>query len=136
MSNAPWLIVDAMNVIGSRPDGWWRHRHGAIRRFVAQLGAWARLEDAGVTVVIDGRPISGLPDGDHDDLEVVYARRRGPDAADDRIVELVEADHNPSALRVVTSDRELRRRVAALGAEVESAGWLLRRLEGFEAAAE
>jgi predicted RNA-binding protein with PIN domain len=136
MGNAPWLIVDAMNVIGSRPDGWWRNRPGAIRRFVAQLGAWARLEDVGATVVIDGRPILGLPDGDHDDLEVVYARRRGPNAADDRIVELVEADHNPSALRVVTSDRELRRRVVALGAEVESAGWLLRRLERLEDAAE
>ena len=133
MGKAPWLIVDAMNVIGSRPDGWWRDRQGAIRRFVAQLGAYARQEDVGVTVVIDGRPISGLPDGDHDDLEVVYARRRGSDAADDRIVELVEADHNPSALRVVTSDRELRRRVTVLGAAVESAGWLLRRLEGFEA---
>jgi predicted RNA-binding protein with PIN domain len=125
-----------MNVIGSRPDGWWRDRQGAIRRFVAQLGAYARQEGVGVTVVIDGRPISGLPDGDHDDLEVVYARRRGPNAADDRIVELVEADHNPAALRIVTSDRELRRRVATLGAEVESAGWLLRRLEGLEAGAE
>ncbi len=127
--NTPWLIVDAMNVIGSRPTGWWRDRPGAIRRFVAELAEYARRTDTGVTVVIDGRPISGLPAGDHEDVEVVYASRRGPNAADDRIVELVDADHNPSALCVITSDRELRRRVSVLGAKVEGAGWLLRRLD-------
>lgn len=122
------LIVDAMNVIGSRPTGWWRDRPGAIRALVARLEALARECGWGITLVVDGRELPGLPEGDRDAIEVVYARRRGPNAADDRIVELVQEDDAPESLRVVTSDRELRRRVEASGAEVVGAGWLLDRL--------
>ncbi len=56
------LIIDAMNVIGSRPDGWWRDREGAMRRFVAEVQAWAEDE---VIVVLDsraGRPPRPLRD--------------------------------------------------------------------------
>ena len=35
------LFVDAMNVIGSRPDGWWRDREGAMRRLVSEIQGWA-----------------------------------------------------------------------------------------------
>jgi predicted RNA-binding protein with PIN domain len=124
------LVVDAMNVIGSRPTGWWRDRAGATRRLVGSLRALAAAEEGlEVTVVVDGRPVEGLPEGEHGPLLVLYAARRGPDAADDRIVELVAADAEPSSLRIVTSDRALRERVRALGADVAGAGALLRRLD-------
>jgi predicted RNA-binding protein with PIN domain len=80
-------------------------------------------------LVLDGRPPADLAEGEHDGVEVRYARRRGRDAADDRIVELVEADSDPRSLRVVTSDRDLVDRVTALGATTEGAGAFLRRLD-------
>ncbi len=123
------LLVDGMNVIGSRPDGWWRDRDGAVRRLHARLVALASHADEQVTLVLDGRPLADLPEGLHDGVHVRYARRRGRDAADDRIVELVEAAPEPGDVTVVTSDRELARRSRALGADVVGAGSLLRRLD-------
>lgn len=116
------LVVDAMNVIGSRPDGWWRDRPGAVRRLVAQLSPLARTEP--LVAVVDGRPIADLEAGDHDGVKVVYARRSGRDAADDRIVELVSGLPDLDDVRVVTSDRALAARVRALGADVHGASWL------------
>jgi uncharacterized protein YaiI (UPF0178 family) len=114
-----WLI-DAMNVIGSKPDGWWRDREGAVRRLVADVRAWA--SDDPVTVVLDTGPDDLL--GTEGAVTVVRAPRRGRNAADDEIVRLVaEGDV------VVTSDAELAARVRALGARVEGAGSFRRRLE-------
>jgi uncharacterized protein YaiI (UPF0178 family) len=114
-----WFI-DAMNVIGSRPDGWWRDRDGAARRLIDQIQDWAQDP---VTVVLDHGP---------DDLlrtvgtvTVVRASRRGRNAADDEIVRLVEGVDD--AL-VVTSDAELVSRVRALDAQVMGAGSFLREL--------
>ena len=122
-------LVDGMNVIGARADGWWRDRDGAARRLVVRLqDAAARTGDV-LTLVLDGRPPPGLGEGDHGGVEVRYARRGGRDAADDRIVELVAADADPAGLCVVTSDRELATRVIALGATTEGAGSFLRRLD-------
>ncbi|MXW36144.1 MAG: RNA-binding protein [Chloroflexi bacterium] len=118
-----------MNVIGSRPTGWWRDRDGAKRELIATLQDFADATGAEVTVVLDGRPLDGLPEGDHAGLRVLYAPRRGRDAADDRIVELVGADDNPAGLVVVTSDRALRERVGRLGAEVVGSSTFLRRVE-------
>jgi predicted RNA-binding protein with PIN domain len=115
VENERW-IVDGMNVIGSRPDGWWRDRPAAMRALAERLGAWA--EGREVTVVFDGRPFDLSVSG----LRVEFASRRGRDAADDDIVRLVESDPDPAGLRVVTSDHELSRRVGELGAEVVSAG--------------
>jgi predicted RNA-binding protein with PIN domain len=123
------LIVDAMNVIGSRPDGWWRDRKGAVRRFVERLQGFAKESGDEITVVIDGRPLSGLAEGVRDGLRVAYARRSGRDAADDRIVEIVAEDREPTSLRVVTSDRGLATRVAAHGAQTEGAGAFLSELD-------
>jgi predicted RNA-binding protein with PIN domain len=110
-----WL-VDGMNVIGSRPDGWWRDREGAWRRLAAQLAARAAETGDEIRLVLDGR----RPEDWEDVVETTFARgRRG--AADDAIVALVEADPEPGSLRVVTSDRELEERVRALGASVEHA---------------
>jgi len=124
----PHLVVDAMNVIGSRPDGWWKDRAGAARRLLADLQAMPRENDEVVTVVFDGRPMPDVPEGAHDGVDVAYARRGGRDAADDRIVEIVEAAPDPTQLDVVTSDRALTERVRTLGASVTGAGSLLRRL--------
>jgi hypothetical protein len=109
------VIVDGNNVIGSRPDGWWRDREGASRRLVEQLQALARRTGDRIAVVLDGRPLAGLAEGRHDGVLVAYARRGGRNAADDRIVEEVAADADPASLVVVTSDRELAQRVRDLG---------------------
>jgi uncharacterized protein YaiI (UPF0178 family) len=118
-----------MNVIGSRPDGWWRDRSGAARRLHVRLARLVAATDVGVTLVLDGKPDTLLPQGVHDDVAVLYARRGGRNAADDRIMELVGADPDPAGLMVVTSDRELADRARTLGADVASAGDLLRRMD-------
>jgi predicted RNA-binding protein with PIN domain len=107
------VLVDGMNVIGSRPTGWWRDRDGAVRMLVTRLIRLRQREGDEVTVVFDGRPLADLPQGSHDGVMVVYARRAGPDAADDRITELA----SPRSV-VVTSDRALAERVRRRGAEV------------------
>jgi predicted RNA-binding protein with PIN domain len=123
------IIVDGNNVIGTRPDGWWRDRVGATRRLVEALQSFVARTDHQVAVVLDGRPAADLPEGIHDGVLVAYAERAGRDAADDRIVVEVERDKNPASLTVVTSDRGLSERVAALGAHIESAGSFIRELE-------
>jgi predicted RNA-binding protein with PIN domain len=115
------LIVDGNNVFGSRPDGWWRDRDGAARRLVGELQALAARTGDRITVVFDGPTPTGLAEGDHNGVEVLYARRAGRNAGDDRIVEVVGSHDHPEALVVVTSDRELARRVRELGARVEGA---------------
>lgn len=112
-----WL-VDGMNVIGSRPDGWWRNRAGAAQRLTAALEQLARESGDEVVVVFEGERYPALPPGPRGGVEVVYARRHGQNAADDRIVELVVAHDDPSMFTVVTSDRDLVRRVTSLGARV------------------
>ena len=114
-----WFI-DASNVIGSRPDGWWRDRDGAARRLIEEIREWA---DEETTVVLDAGPDDLL--GTVDNVTVVRASRRGRDAADDEIIELV---YGRDDARVVTSDAELARRARALGADVMGAGEFRRRL--------
>lgn len=114
-----WLVVDAMNVIGSRPDGWWHDRAGAVRDLVGRLRA-TRPDDLAemITVVVDGR--GDDEPADERGVEVVHAGP-GPDAADDRIVALLDAaGHTPAT--VVTADRHLRERVSARGAAVRGPG--------------
>jgi uncharacterized protein YaiI (UPF0178 family) len=104
-------IVDGLNVIGSRPDGWWRDREGAKRKLVEELRDLAEREP--VTVVFDGRPF----EVDAGPVEVRFASRSGPDAADDDIAALAgEGD------TVVTSDARLAERSRAAGAAVVGAG--------------
>jgi YacP-like NYN domain len=118
-----WLI-DASNVIGSRPDGWWRDRAGAARRLIEEIREWAG--DDPVTVVLDAGPDDLL--GEARGVEVVRAPRSGRNAADDEIVRLLEAADDPADAIVATSDAELAGRVRALGARVEGAGAFRRRL--------
>lgn len=132
------LIVDGMNVIGSRPDGWWRDRAAAARRLARRLEALSEASGDELTVVFDGRPgRAGPPERpEGEPLRVLYARRGGRNAADDRIAELVADDADPASLTVVTSDAALRREVEALGAHVVGASVLLRRLDALEGGAE
>ena len=120
-----WL-VDASNVIGSRPDGWWRDREGAARRLIEALERFAATSGEPVTVVLDAGPpeLAGRTGA----IEVAIAPRRGRNAADDEIVRRLEACGAPGDVRVVTSDRELADRARALGAEVEGARTFRERL--------
>jgi predicted RNA-binding protein with PIN domain len=119
----PRWLVDGMNVIGSRPDGWWRDREAAKRRLVEELAAFARGTGDEVAVIFDGKPFELEPSA----IEVAFASTRGPNAADHDIADRAEAD--PVDLRVVTSDGALADRVRAAGAEVEGAGGFRRRLD-------
>ena len=112
-------VVDGMNVLASRPDGWWRDRAAAMRRFAREIDSLAAGRGGDWLIVFDGRPraIDGL-----ERASVEWAPRRGRNAADDRIVEIAG---DRDGCIVYTSDRELRDRAAALGADVRSAGSLL-----------
>lgn len=108
-----WL-VDGMNVIGSRPDGWWRDLDGAVVRLARALAAWQAAGGGEVTVVFDGAAPAGLADLDLGGLAVAFAGRGR--AADDEIVRRVGIDPGRRAVTVVTSDRPLAERVRAAGA--------------------
>jgi predicted RNA-binding protein with PIN domain len=122
------LLVDGMNVIGSRPDRWWNDRDGAVRRLVAELNRFAAAIGEDVTVVFDRRP-PDLEPGRHGAVEVGFASWRGRNAADHEIVRMVAADPDPGGLVVVTSDRRLAERVRELGARVEPSSRFRRRVD-------
>ncbi|KUI00450.1 RNA-binding protein [Mycolicibacterium acapulense] len=107
-------IVDGMNVIGSRPDGWWRDRHRAMVTLVERLESW-RAHGDDVTVVFERPP---QPPIDSSAVTVAYAPRPAPNSADDEIVRLVLADDRPADISVATSDRTLAERVREAGASV------------------
>ena len=115
-------VVDGMNVIGSRPTGWWRDRPRAMRELVEELRRYAESHDEELTVVFDGLPFE-LPGDER--VEVRFATRRGPNAADDDLEELARA-----GTRVVTSDAGLARRARRAGAEVVGASAFRRLLDG------
>lgn len=119
-------IVDAMNVIGSRPDGWWKDRRGAMDRLVDALERWAVDEGQHVTVVFE-RPMS--PPIRSSTIEIAHAPRAGANAADDEIVRLVRADGRPDQITVVTSDGALVDRVLELGATTRAAAGFRRHIE-------
>jgi predicted RNA-binding protein with PIN domain len=121
-----WL-VDGMNVIGSRPDGWWRDRRAAMERLSVSLAAFAAETEEPLTVVFDGRPfdLSASPAG----IEINFASAGGPNAADDVIAARVQQAAEPQSITVVTSDRDLAERVRAAGANVLGASQFRRRLE-------
>jgi predicted RNA-binding protein with PIN domain len=113
----PW-IIDGMNVIGSRPDGWWRDRHAAMIHLVDRLERWAADEGEDVTVMFEGPP---RPPITSSVIDVAHAARRGANAADHEIVRRIDAAADPTALRVVTSDRVLADQARARGAAVHPA---------------
>ncbi len=120
-------VVDGMNVIGARPDGWWRDRHMAMAQLVDQLERWAAGCGEQVTVVFE-RPPS--PPICSEIIEVACAPQPRRDSADDEIVRRVLTDPEPGTIGVVTSDKQLADRVRAAGAGVHPAGAFRTQLEG------
>ncbi|OBA77027.1 RNA-binding protein [Mycobacterium sp. 1554424.7] len=108
-------IVDGMNVIGSRPDGWWKDRSAAMVALVERLDRWASVQGEDVTVVFERPPASPITSSV---IEVAHAPKAAANSADDQIVRLVQAAARPKEIRVVTSDKGLAERVATLGASV------------------
>jgi len=112
-----WYI-DGMNVIGTRPDGWWRDRDAAMTRLVDLLERWAAAEGEDVVVVFERPPRPPLRSTV---IEIAHAPRPRQDAADYEIVRRLEREPEPAQVRVVTSDRWLAERAQALGAAVHGA---------------
>ena len=113
----PLLIIDAANVVGSVPDGWWRDRAGAT----------VRLRDSLTTLASTGLPQTGAP---IDVVLVVEGKARtvtssdsvdvraAPGSGDDLIVELARTEGSGRPCFVVTADRGLRDRLAELGVQL------------------
>jgi hypothetical protein len=122
----PLLVVDAANVVGSKPDGWWRDRAGAAERLRDALrninseGLSDLPAPVEVVLVVEGKARDTAP-GQGVRVE------RAPGSGDDKIVELVAAEGAGRRVVVVTADRGLRERVTALGAEVRGPSSVPRR---------
>ena len=118
------LVVDAANVIGSRPTGWWRDRAGAARQFVEQLRDAARHGRLPLpaVVVLEGVARAGTPAADVDGVRVVHAAHNGDDAL------VAETAAAIGGVIVVSADRRLLERVRELGAETVGPSWLNDRL--------
>jgi 8-oxo-dGTP diphosphatase len=128
------IVVDVANVMGSRPDGWWRDRAGAALRLhaeIVRLAASGRtilpdepvpageLSPPGFVMVLEGAARDAVARMPPAEVRVVQARGSG----DDAIVAVVR--ELPGRRVVVTADRELRDRCVAAGAEILGPGWLL-----------
>ncbi|WP_067682317.1 hypothetical protein [Nocardia miyunensis] len=120
------LVVDAANVVGSRPDGWWRDRAGAARRLLTGLAALREHlpPSCDVVVVLEGTAKAVDDNGFHN-LRVLRAAGSG----DDAIVAVTAEHDDPAEILVVTADRGLRARVEALGARTTGPRWLLDRID-------
>lgn len=120
------LVVDAANVVGSRPDGWWRDRAGAAARLLDGLEAALRAGAlAGpIVVVLEGAAKGGAAAGPRvaSGLTVVHAETDGDSAI---VAEVRTLLHDGAEATVVTADRGLRARVLAAGGAVLPPSWLL-----------
>jgi len=123
------LLVDAANVVGARPDGWWRDRVGATERLLGRLAAARGSLTApdggritGIVAVVEGRARDvTAPDG----VRVVRAEGSGDDAV---VASAAEMTAEGTPLLVVTADRGLRARLSA-GVPVTGPGRLLEQLD-------
>jgi hypothetical protein len=119
------LLIDAANVVGSRPTGWWKDRPGAARLLVDQLRTAVgdgRLHGS-VVVVLEGQARKGAAEGSAGEVRVVHAAGEG----DDTIAQVAAGAEE--SVTLVSADRDLARRVRRSGADVVGPRWLLDRLE-------
>ncbi len=119
------LLIDAANVIGSRPTGWWKDRPGAARAFVERVRVAAKNGALGdpVVVVVEGKAREGVDPGTADGVTVLHASGSG----DDTLVAVIAGTTDPVTL--VSADRALGRRAEEIGADVARPGWLIDLLE-------
>ena len=115
------LVVDAANVVGSRPDGWWKDRAGAARRLHEGLVV-ADVPQDEVVLVLEGAAKGGVRAGRDGHLRTVHAPRDGDSAI---VAEARAAVERGDRVTVVTADRMLQARVQGLGAIALSPSWLL-----------
>lgn len=120
------FIVDGMNVIGTRPDGWWRDRDAAMARLVDQLERFSASSGDDITVVFERAPRPPLRSSV---IEIAHAPKVGPDAADYEIVRILRAHPDPRLVHVVTSDHWLADAARETGAIVEPSEGFRTRLE-------
>lgn len=118
------LVVDAANVVGSRPDGWWKDRAGAARRLHERLLVADTSYDV-VVLVLEGAAKAGVRVGRDAHVRTVHAKGHG----DDTILEQARAAaERGERVAVVTADRMLQARVQGAGAVALSPSWLLDQL--------
>jgi hypothetical protein len=120
------LLIDAANVIGSRPTGWWRDRSGAAKAFVERIRVAAgtgRLAKP-IVVVLEGKARDGVEPGVSDGVTVVHATGSGDDTL--LCITADATDH----VTLVSADRALCQRAKGLGADVARPGWLIDLLGG------
>jgi predicted RNA-binding protein with PIN domain len=115
------LVVDGANVVGSRPDGWWRDRAGAAARLHGRLAVADTSYDE-IVLVLEGQAKAGVPRGRDGHLQTVHAARDGDATI---VVEVGTARERGDDVVVITADRALGQRVEALGARIMSPSWLL-----------
>lgn len=127
MSTRRTLVIDGANVVGSRPDGWWRDRAGAAGRLLTQVQqARGRLPYDRVVLVLEGAAKSGPGESSEGAVEVVHAPREG----DDEIVAQAAAARDAGdEVTVATADRGLRGRLERVGAAAMGPGELRSLLE-------
>jgi predicted RNA-binding protein with PIN domain len=119
------LVVDGANVVGSRPDGWWRDRAGAAARLHGRLAVADTSYDE-IVLVLEGQAKSGVPKGRDAHLRTVHAARDGDAAI---VAEAASLRERGDAVVVITADRGLQQRVEVLGCRTMSPGWLLEQLD-------
>ena len=118
------LVIDAANVVGSRPDGWWKDRAGAARRLHEQVLVADTAYDV-VVLVLEGGAKSGVRPGRDAHVRVVHAQRGGDETI---LAEARAAAERGDRVAVVTADRMLQVRVQGVGALALRPSWLLDQL--------
>lgn len=119
------LVVDGANVVGSRPDGWWRDRAGAAARLHGRLAVADTSYDE-IVLVLEGQAKAGVPRGRDAHLRTVHAARDGDASI---VKEAAAAQEKGQDVVVITADRGLAMRVEALGCRTMSPSWLLAVIE-------
>lgn len=118
------LVVDAANVVGSRPDGWWKDRAGAARRLHEALLVADTSYDE-VVLVLEGQAKGGVKAGRDGHVRTVHAKGSGDETI---VAEARAAAQRGDRVVVVTADRMLQARVGGVGAQALGPAWLLDQL--------